>query len=177
MLFPLESRDGGETDVFPTRIHYDPERALYENIEWPMTSGGYLDSQLRLNEKSFQLVKGFMGEYLDRELLLKYRNVEIDGDSYNDYGDNVFHYVDLRRMLEEIRYTARDISAGEETEAICQKIPYRILASYGGYEKKNEVLLDELRNEIADYMLRFCDAVQSVMDNAPEYDLLDFQGP
>lgn len=177
MLFPLESRDGSETDVFPTRIRYDPERALYENIEWPMTIEGYLDSKLRLHGESFQLVKGFVEEYLDRELLPQYRDIETDGASFDDYGDNVFRYADLRCMLEEIRHIARAISLGEETDAIRQRIPFHILACHGEHKKENNVLLDELRNEIADYMLRFCDAVQSVMDHAPEYDLLDFQGP
>ena len=177
MLFPLESRDGGETDVFPTRIHPDPNRNLYQNLEWPLTDEGYLDSKLRLNGESFQLVRGYMENHLDRELLPLYRDVKIDGDSFDVYGDNVFRYSDLQHMLAEIRNAARDLSLGRESARIRQMIPYHILSSCGGYDKGKEDLLDEFRMEIADYMRRFCDAIQAVMENAPEYELLNFEGP
>ena len=177
MLFPLESRDGSETDVFSTRIHPDPNRNLYENLERSLTDEGYLDSKLRLNGESFQLVRGYMENHLDRELLPLYRDVETDGDSFDVYGDNVFRYSDLQHILAEIRNAARDLSLGRESDGIRQMIPYHVLSSCGGYDKGKEELLDEFRMEIADYMRWFCDAIQAVMENAPEVELLNFEGP
>ena len=84
----------------------------------------------------------------------------------------------MRCMLEEIRNAARQISLGKESETVYQMISLHILRFFGGWEKTDkEHLFDELREDIADYMLRFCDAIQSIMDNAPEFNLLDFQGP
>ena len=178
MALPLEY-DGGEIDVFPTRIHpvANQNRPLFESIEWPLTSSGYLDSKLRLDEVSFQLVRGYMEKYLDKDLLPLYREKQ-DGDSFDDYGDNLYRYSDLLCMFEEIRNTARDISLGKETDTVRQMIPLHILAYFGGRGRTDkEQLFEELRGDIADYMLRFCDAIQSVMDQAPEFDLLDFLGP
>lgn len=179
MALPLEY-DGGEIDVFPTRIHpvSNQNRPLFESIEWPLTSSGYLDSKLRLNEVSFQLIRGYMEKYLDKDLLPLYRDIELDGDSFDDYGDNLYHYSDLLCMFEEIRNAARDISLDKETDTVRQMIPLHILCYFGGRGRTDkEQLFEELRADIADYMLRFCDAIQSVMDQAPEFDLLDFQGP
>lgn len=54
-------------------------------------------------------------------------------------------------------------------------IPLHILCFFGGRGRTDkEQLFDELREDIADYMLRFCEAIQSVMDHAPEFDLIDF---
>lgn len=136
-----------------------------------------IDSKLRLDEVSFQLVRGYMEKYLDKDLLPLYREKQ-DGDSFDDYGDNLYRYSDLLCMFEEIRNTARDISLGKETDAVRQMIPLHILAYFGGRGRTDkEQLFEELRGDIADYMLRFCDAIQSVMDQAPEFDLLDFLGP
>ena len=179
MALPLEY-DGGEIDVFPTRIHpvANQNRPLFESIEWPLTSSGYLDSKLRLNEVSFQLIRGYMEKYLDKDLLPLYRDIELDGDSFDDYGDNLYHYSDLLCMFEEIRNAARDISLDKETDTVRQMIPLHILCYFGGRGRTDkEQLFEELRGDIADYMLRFCDAIQSVMDQAPEFDLLDFLGP
>lgn len=178
MALPLEF-DGGEVDIFPTRIHpvSNPHRPLFESIEYPRISTGHIDSKLRLDEVSFQLVRGYMEKYLDKDLLPLYREKQ-DGDSFDDYGDNLYRYSDLLCMFEEIRNTARDISLGKETDTVRQMIPLHILAYFGGRGRTDkEQLFEELRGDIADYMLRFCDAIQSVMDQAPEFDLLDFQGP
>ena len=111
-------------------------------------------------------------------MLSKYRNVDIEGYSFDDYGDNLYTYSDVQCMLTEMTRTARDILFGKKTEAIRAMILrfnpclYKI---YGNVDK--EQLFDEHRNEIADYLLRFCDRIQLLMEQFPEYELLNFQGP
>lgn len=178
MKLPLENQDGSGVDVFPARLNDDPSFPWYETIECPRTAEGYLDSRLCLNEDTIWLVSVFLKKYLDRELLPQYRDMDIKNDSFDNYGDNLYRYSDLRRMLGEIRNTAQAIVQGRTTESIRQMIPYHDPSWYGLYGKVDEAkLFDEHRREIADYLLRFCDAVQAVMDHAPEFDLLDFQGP
>ena len=178
MEFLLESWNGGEFDVFPTRINPDPQYPYYTHIEMPSTPTGYLDSKLHLNEDSFSLVIAFMDKYLDRGLLPQYRDLDIKDESFGWYEDNIYRYSDLRCMLEEIRATAQDIVLGKTTESIRQMILHQNPSWYGIHGEVDKAqLFDAHRSEIADYLLRFCDAVQAVMDNAPEFDLLDFQGP
>ena len=61
-----------------------------------------------------------MEKYLNKDLLPLYHEIERDGESFDDYGDNLYRYSDLLCMFEEIRNTARDISLGKETDTVRQ---------------------------------------------------------
>ena len=171
----LESYEGGEIDVFPVNRS---SVALYQSNNCPRGEE-YIDLPLRLNEETFySFAYVFLNKHLNQEMLSQYRNVDIEGYSFDSYGDNLCTYSDVQCMLTEMTRTAREILFGKNTNMIKEMIQHLnpcIYKIYGSVDK--EQLFDEHRNEIADYLLRFCDRIQLLMEQFPEHELLNFQGP
>ena len=173
----LESYDGGRIDVIPVRL-VSTEK-FYSRVQCCRAEEHPGWFPLGLEEYAFlSLLIFFMDKYLERSILNEYRYDEAD-DTFDYYSHNLYRYVDVLKMLDEIEHTAYDILHSRQTDIVTNVIQHfnpRIFDEFACKVDRQHIF-SEHRQEIADYYFRFCSAINAIMNEAPEFELLDFWGP
>ena len=137
----------------------------------------------------------FLDKFFDKEF--SYIGITRCGafkdDEFDYYGENIYSYATIKAMIVEIRIFAEMFQNDYDNPALaevksrfnlytflsekeCWAIRDRDISNNISQQEKNGMIRANI--DIAnDFYKRFCRRMESMMENAPQYDQISFEGP
>lgn len=164
--------DGGDFDIAPAR-HKEGQERSWDNVQRKRELLVGIEDLLLSS-----LLYPFLEYYLDKELQAPFRCSRKEG--FDWYGENVYTYDTMGRMIGDIRKAADrleadyddprlyDLKKGFRARDLVEELPAGI---------PEEEVVRANADLITDFYRRLCHRLEVMMAAAPEYEFITFRGP
>lgn len=162
-----------------------PVKSISKKQEWEVKVEEYRPEEISIEEDDVgSMLYYFLDQFFDANLQEQFRDTRLYGLDFEwNLEYNVFTYDSIRKMIAKIREYTKILSLDYDNPVLDELkekfYPSQFDSEYYYYRnppKKEDVIRENIYVAIEFYE-RFCNRMESMMDNAPQFNLISFIGP